>query len=314
MLVGADLGGTQLRVARVGEDGRVEAEISGPTGSSPAAVIEAALRAVEEVLRGAKEAPRAIGMGVTGPVDPRLGRVRNPYTLPGWHDVDLAGPVRERFGVPVFVENDAAAAALGEHWRGVGRGVRRFLCVTVGTGIGTGFLLDGDVVRGTDGAHPEAGHHVLDPSGPVCYCGAKGCWEQLASGTALARLAREASPGPGSPLHSRSDGDPDEITGKMVTAAAYEADPVALSAVARVGDNLGLGLVNCVAFFLPDVVALTGSVMDSYGLFEPGVRGALGRHSILLPATEVRVKRGALGRQAGVVGAARAAALRLSEG
>ena len=119
------------------------------------------------------------------------GTINNPYTLPTWEDVPIVDFLVDRFGVPVSLENDADAAALGEYWQGAGRDVQRLCAVTVGTGIGTAYILHGKIVRGNGGWHPEGGHMIIDPSGPQCYCGAKGCWESLASGSAIALFARE---------------------------------------------------------------------------------------------------------------------------
>ena len=120
------------------------------------------------------------------------GLILNPGTLPGWVDVPIADYLAERFQAPACLENDADAAALGEYWMGAGRGVSRLYAVTVGTGIGTACILDGGVYRGQNGFHPEGGHQIVDPTGPECYCGGKGCWESWASGTAIADAARRA--------------------------------------------------------------------------------------------------------------------------
>ncbi len=134
-----------------------------------------------------------IGIGCTGPVDPLSGEIGQVEFLPGWQGANPVATLAGRFGVDVAMENDADAAVLGELQWGAGRGRRNLICVTIGTGIGGGIVLNGALYRGVGGAHPEIGHHVIDDSGPKCYCGARGCWEVLASGPAIAaRCARAA--------------------------------------------------------------------------------------------------------------------------
>ena len=182
-VVALDIGGTNVRAALVDADGTILARRTAPTERDGAGTL---LALASEVVD-----PRvtAIGIGVTGPVDHVSGVVDNPHTLPGWEGLDLPG-VFTSFGVPVVVDNDANAAALGEWWTGAR--ADRLAMVTLGTGIGVGFVVRGEVVRGPGGVHGEAGHQVLDPNGPTCYCGARGCWEQLAAGPALPRLAAQA--------------------------------------------------------------------------------------------------------------------------
>ena len=154
---------------------------------------------------------QAIGIGSTGPVDRDLGAIQNPYTLPTWENVNIVKLLRERFHVPVTIENDADAAALGESWMGAGRGLSRLCMVTIGTGVGTAFIYDGSIYRGVGGAHCEGGHMILDPSGPECYCGAKGCWESLASGTAIGAYAREQAASHPTLMMELAGGDPERI-------------------------------------------------------------------------------------------------------
>lgn len=188
--VGVDIGGTRIRVVLVEPDGRVVAREDAPTKAERGAA--AVIETVSVLIRGLADggAPAAIGVGISGPVDALTRIVSNPFTLAGWPPTDIRAPLASAFGVPVVVENDANAAALGEWWTGAGRGAHRLVMVTVGTGIGVGLLVDGVVQRGADGRHGEAGHMVLDPAGPPCSCGARGCWEALASGTALQARAR----------------------------------------------------------------------------------------------------------------------------
>ena len=284
-VLGIDIGGTNARIAAVGEGGEMLASRRVPTRDAGGTL--GTLLALADSILG--RPPRAVGIGITGPVDAASGVVDNPHTLRGWPPTDVAAPFRERFGVPVAVDNDANAAALGEWWRGAGRGARRLAVITLGTGIGTGLLVDGQVQRGADGRHGEIGHHLLDPAGPECYCGARGCWESLAAGPALARRA----------------GD-----GCDVARGIHEGDPVALGAVAEVARWIGLGLLNVGAFFVPDVVVLAGGVAEHFALMRPVIDEVLGRHGGLVP-TGFEIRQAETGDDAGVLGAAYAA-LRLA--
>jgi glucokinase len=295
LIVGAiDLGGHSFRAAAVGGDGSLldfRIQASHPE-RGPQQAIERMVDALEAVL--GDNQPAAIGVGSTGPLDRAQGRIHNPYTLPGWEDVAITAPLTKHFGAPAFLENDADAAALGEAWLGLGRGAARFICVTLGTGVGVGLVLDGRLYRGADGVHPEIGHMVIDLDGPECYCGSRGCWEQLCSGPAIGRLAGEG------------------LTGEQVGEAARQGDERARVMLGQAGHYLGVGLANLIVGWFPSAIALTGRVMDSFPYMEASMREVLARQQRMVPGMDVRVRRGTLGQRAGVLGAARAALLELS--
>jgi glucokinase len=177
----------------------------------------------------------------------------------------------------------------------------------VGTGIGSAFVYHGVLYRGLGEVHPEGGHQVIDPHGPACYCGAHGCWESLASGTAIGRRAQELITRHGdkssSILRQLSQDDLAKVDARMVVQAAEAGDPLARQVVEEAGQGLALGLVNLIAFFVPEVILLGGGVMKSYGLFQPVVEAVIARHSVVVPARQVELRPARLGRQAGVVGA-----------
>ncbi len=166
--------------------------------------------------------------------------------------------------------------------------------VTVSTGVGGGVVLDGRLQRGPAGEHPEIGHHVVDPAGPACFCGAHGCWESLASSRALATWAASQAGGP--------DGD-----AQWICELARAGEPLAQQAVAREAYYLGLGLANIILLLVPEGIVLGGGVMQEYDLFAPGIRAVVDRHSIMVPASRVKIVKSMLGVQSGVLGAARAA-------
>ncbi|MDD5468793.1 MAG: ROK family protein [Anaerolineales bacterium] len=307
-VIGIDLGGTNVRVGLVDTHGGLMATNQCPIRAEEG--VEAGLGRifdlVEKTFAASGTARLAgIGVGATGPVDPRRGFINNPYTLPGWERVPVVARLQERFQVPVRLENDADAAALGEYWVGAGKGVSRLYAVTVGTGLGTAFVLEGEILRCLDGAHPEGGHHVLDPSGPPCYCGARGCWESLASGSAIARQAQlGVEKHPDSLLLSLASGDAGRIDTQIVAQAALRGDSLAKSVVEAAAEYLALGIVNVVSFFTPEVLVLSGGVMNTPQLFLPAIQAALQKHTVVVPAARVRVLPAALGDFAGLIGAA----------
>ncbi len=296
VLAGVDLGGTNLRVGIVTRDGDLLAFVSERFDAAHGA--SAGMSRMAELIRNglasAGQPPLgAIGVGATGPLDPQAGRVRNPHTLPTWSDVDVRGPLHDLFHVPVVLENDAVAAALGEWWQGAGRGSACLAMVTFGTGIGVAVVRREGPYRGAGQMHPEAGHQVLDPSGPLCYCGSRGCWEQLAAGPAIARMAT-ASRDPA--LRS--------VDAAEVVRLSRTGNREARRIVRSAAHLAALGLVNVVAFYAPDTIVLGGGVMEAYRTRMPAMRSLLDRSLGYLPPRSVRLVLTQLGDRAGVLGAA----------
>jgi glucokinase len=317
-LIGVDLGGTIVRVGVLdASQAQLLAFNQAPIEATqgPEAGVSRISTLIEKTLaESGRERLDGIGIGVTGPVDSQRGLIQNPYTLPGWENVDIRSPLSQRFGVPVILENDADVAALGEYWSGAGQNVRRLYAITVGTGIGTAFIQDGAIYRGLGGAHPDGGHQVVDPAGPPCYCGARGCWESLASGPAIARLAQEQiTEHPSSSLLALAGGEAGRIDARLVAEAARQGDSLALSVMENAARYFSLGLVNVVTLFVPEVIVLSGGVMNSISFFMPAIERALAEHDVMVPARKVRVVSAQLGYLAGTVGAAYAALQTLKE-
>jgi glucokinase len=229
--------------------------------------------------------------------DPRYQTINNPYTLPTWENVAIVSWLQEHFSVPITLENDADVAALGEYWQGAGQGANHLYAITVGTGIGTALISKGQIHRGFDGTHPEGGHIVIDPSGPECYCGAHGCLESLASGTAIARMAIQA----GLVLDIKN---PAELTAHSVAEAALAGDPEATKIMDQAASYFALGVVNFITMYMPEVIVLSGGVMKSFELFMPVLQRSIQQRSVLLPAGRVRISPARLGYYAGLYGAA----------
>lgn len=301
-LVGAvDIGGTKIAVGLVDSQGRILAREVSPT--APEKGVEDGLARIQEMLAACREqVPGSqlvgIGVGCTGPVDPETGVLGPNSFLPQWEGVGLVDRLREMTEVTVAIENDADAAALGEVAWGAGRGAAQCVYVTVSTGIGCGIVLDSKLYRGAGGAHPELGHFVIDwAQGPDCFCGARGCWESLASGPAMAAWyrARSAEDAPGL----------EQVDAREICRRAEGGEALAQSVVDREGVYLGIGLANLISTFVPEVIVLGGGVMESWHLFADQAREVIRRNCTLVPYEKTDLRRASLGARTGLAGAAR---------
>ncbi|MFY9674066.1 MAG: ROK family protein [Terriglobales bacterium] len=297
MIGGVDIGGTKIAVGIVGCDGRLLAKEQCPTDVPRG--FDDAMRRVKSLLRDCERRAgvklEGIGIGSAGPVDTATGRLGNVNNLPGWEGGNPVEVLAREFGVPVAMENDADAAALGELRWGAGRSKARLLYVTVGTGIGVSLILHGEVYRGVGGCHPEMGHHILDPAGPRCSCGVRGCWESLAAGPAMTAWWKANA--------SAGDGD-SAVSAREICTRAENGDELARRAVEREGYYLGLGLANLITMFAPDAIVLGGSVMKSAPLFMDRMREVIRESCRLVPVDRVEISAASLGPDAGLIGAA----------
>jgi len=298
MIGAVDIGGTKIAVGMVDDDGRVLARAETPTEAHDYSNgLAAIVRMLGETARAAATSVSGIGIGATGPVDPISGEFGDVDFLPGWRGKNLVRDLEQNFSVRVAMENDGDAAALAEAGWGAGRNRTRLIYVTVGTGIGGGIILDGKLYRGVDGAHPEVGHHVVDPSGPECSCGFRGCWESLAAGPAMvAWMEKHAPPGY---LHRQG------ITAKRICELSQKGDELSRQAVEHEGYYLGLGLANLISLFTPDAIVLSGSVMKSAPLFMDRIREVIRSGCRFVPAEKTDLMLASLGDDTNLIGAAR---------
>ena len=241
-----------------------------------------------------------IGIGITGRLESAQRRLAKNDFLPDWTGRDLVGDLESKFGLPVGIENDADAAALAENVWGAGQGKARFIYVTVSTGIGGGIVINGQLYRGLDGAHPEIGHHTIDPSGPACFCGASGCWERFASGTAMQARVRVTAP---------PQAAAETLDARRICEYADQGTPWALQEVGKEAYYLGLGLANLITIFAPDGIALGGGVMRRWPLFAERALAVVRQNCRLVPAQQVAVQPAALGEDTPLIGAALACPL-----
>ena len=244
-----------------------------------------------------------VGIGSPGPLDRKTGVVIVTPNL-GWRDFPLRDAVSKRVGLPATLDNDANCATLGEWWCGAARGGHHVVGLTIGTGIGGGLILNGELYHGASDAAGEIGHTSIDGTGRRCKCGNYGCLEAYASGPAIAERATEALAGDeASLLRTLVDGDLSRITARTVYEAATRGDPLAREVVRETAGFLGTGVANLVNIFNPDVVVLAGGVTDAGdALFEP-LRAEVRRRAFRPAVEACRIVPGALAGSAGVVGA-----------
>ncbi len=312
-VLSVDLGATRTRVAVVREDGEVLARMEGltPQNAGAEGVVEQVLALSREVSQQVPRRHAAMGVAVAGLVAGAEGRVVAAPNISGFRDVPLAALLEARAGVPVFIENDASAAALGEFRYGAGRGTRHLLHATLGTGIGGGIVIDGRLYRGARGFAGEIGHIVLDPSGPRCGCGGRGCLEALASGVALANRARKLLAAGRAPLLRELVGER-EPTGEDLYEAAKRGDVAAEAEVRNAGHLLGLGLASLLNVLNPDALTLSGGLLAMGEMYLGPMREAMRAVPFVASAaTSVRLTE--LGDDTGLLGAAAVAFARLDE-
>jgi glucokinase len=294
MIAGIDIGGTKIALGLIDSNGRVvtRAQIPVEVERGPVSARERILKVVRQQVAEAGVSLKGIGIACTGPVDPVSGELGKVNTLPGWQGWNPVRELAEAFSVTVAMENDADGAALGEARWGVGRGKRSLVSITVGTGIGAGIILNGELYRGASHSHPEIGHHIVEPDGPLCTCGAFGCWESLASGPAFEQWYAEQNP------HEQ------HRSGKEICSLARAAHPAALQAVEHLVKYLGLGISNVVSMLTPEVIALSGSVMQSADLLLEPIRAIIRANCRLVPVEHCEITLSSLGVNAGLLGAA----------
>ncbi len=306
--VGVDLGGTKIHTVVAKEDGAVLGEDRRPTEATqgPDAVvarIAASVRAACELAGVSVESVAGVGISSPGPCDPKRGVVTNAPNLPGFHDVHLTRLVSEALSLPVLLENDANAACYGEFRFGAGRGLRHIVYVTLGTGIGGGIIIDGKIYEGASGAAGEVGHIIIDPDGPPCNCGARGCVEALASGPAIAREAKRAIAEGRSPIMAGLAGD-SRPTAELVLRAAQQGDGVAREIIQRAGYCLGIGLIGVLNCLNPEALILGGGLIGLGDLYlEPAITTAKsGAFEQIM--SDVTITIASLGERSGALGAA----------
>jgi len=301
-----DIGGTKLAVGLLTAGGEVLASVMAPTepAATPARVLVTLSAMSGTAVREARVRwadLRGVGVSFGGPVDFLSGTTVTCHHLPGWEGVPLRDLVSQQTNLPVVMDNDANAAALGETVFGAARGCEHVLYVTVSTGIGAGLVLNGLVHRGANSMAGELGHTLIVPDGPACSCGRRGCLEAVAAGPAIARAAREAlATGEPSALCSL---DPDQLTAKDVADAA-PTDALAARVIAQAGEYLGLALAAVVNLVNPQMVVIGGGVSQGGDCLFAPLRETVARHAVSESTRDLRIVPAALGAQSALFGAA----------
>ena len=296
MIGAVDIGGTKIAVGVVDDAGKVIAKVETPTEFARVYPdgLRRMVRMLREVAQKANTELSGIGIGSTGWVYPFTGEFGDVDFLPKWKGCNPVNDLAREFNVRVALENDGDASALGEAAWGAGKGKSRLIYVTVGTGIGGGIILDGQLYRGADKAHPEVGHHVIDASGPQCTCGFRGCWEALATGPALAAWFNAKA--------QAADPQARALTAKEIFQCARQGHPLACEAVARETYYLGLGLANLINLFVPERIVLGGSIMKSMRLED--LRKVIAQGCRFVPFEKTELALASLGDDANLIGAA----------
>jgi glucokinase len=310
-VLAADFGGTHLRAAVVDEDGKLlhRADHATPETATPQDAIARVVDLLAEAARAVSPGPAAACIATAGLINANEGKVILAPNIPGFRNLVLTTPVAQRLGIPAFIENDASAAALGEFRFGAGKGTRHLLHATLGTGIGGGIVIDGRLYRGAKGLAGEIGHIILDPGGPKCNCGSRGCLEAMVSGVAFAERARKILDlGKSRVLHEIVGYD--DPTAEHLFRAASKGDQVSEAEIRHGGHLLGLGLGSLVNVLNPDAVTLSGGLLAMGDMLLQPMREAM--YSLAYgPAAGTLLRVSTLGEDAGLLGAAAVAFERL---
>jgi len=309
-ILALDVGGTKILTAIISNEGQVMAREYCLTlaDEGPEAVINRIFSAIDHLLnqRG-MNLPQLYGISIAaaGAIDSEKGLITSSPHLPGWHDVPFRDIAKEKYKVNTFLINEASAAALGEHQFGVGQGVNNLILLTVGTGIGGGIIINGRLYSGVSGSAGEIGHMVVDVNGPRCSCGNTGCLEALVSGTAVAKEAiKHIRQGDRSSLTEIVRGKIENITAEKVSIAAQGGDSLASEVILRAATYLGVGMVNLVNIFNPEMIIIGGGMAKMGELLLNPARQVLRERAFQLPALAVQIVPAQLGDDAGVLGAA----------
>lgn len=305
--IGVDVGGTNIKIALVGINGEISYSNSIPTRAEMGYeyTISAMKQAIHDLMNETnttKDDIEGIGFGFPGQIDYKNGIVRNAPNIPGWVEVPIEETMEKEFGIPTRVDNDVRCAALGELNFGAGKGCDNLICITVGTGIGSGLIVNGKLVRGASNAAGEIGHIKLElEGGPLCGCGDYGCLEAFASGPAIVAMAEEYIKGGKSTKYRElSNG---EITPYIVSEAAKQGDAVAKRIFTIMGEYIGTGLASVVNLLNPEKIIIGGGVADAGEILLNPIKETIVKRAMSISGSTVQVVPAQLGNTAGVIGA-----------
>ena len=303
LAIGIDMGGTNIRLALVDDDGTIIVSARHKTSAQEGkdSVISRLSSAASELIAEGRGHGTVIGVGIGAPGLVENGVVRCSPNLPGWNDVSLQRILGEALALPVILENDANAVAYGEKSTGAGRGLNSLICITLGTGVGGGLILDGKIWRGAFGMAGEVGHMVIEPEGNPCSCGNRGCLETYASATGIVRMAKEAV--------GRGDAgwDVSTLTTEVLDEAARRGDKTAIRIFSEAGRSLGIGVASLLHILNPEAIIIGGGVVKAWELFYPSMAEEINRRCFREITERTKIIPASLGDDAGMLGAARLA-------
>lgn len=307
-VVGVYAGAKKVRIVAATVDGmvKVEREAFVPQTPTEESYLQMLKEMIQQVMQTTGAAPATflgIGVGMHGLVDPIQGVSIFAPNIP-LRNVPIKEVLEKEFAIPVEVDNDVRALALGESWFGQGQGVRHFVCLNVGTGIGAGIILDGRLYQGAAFTAGEIGHTTIDLHGPKCGCGNYGCLEALASGPAMEARAQVAiAEGELSLLCKSEDDAPSNITGEMIFHAAIEGDPLAVNILKQTGTYLGVGIANLINTFNPSCIILSGGVFRANDFVLEPLRQTVQERALQTPTQSLQIVTSKLGQNAMAIGA-----------
>lgn len=297
--IGLDVGGTNIKASAVSRSGEITARVHRP---SPEGGDEAIRRTLGDLMESAADGRRieGIGVGCAGVLAPDRRSIRTSPNLLSFEGFPLCDTLEETFGVAALLENDANAIALGEHWRGAGKGAETLVAITLGTGIGTGCILRGSLWRGGDGSGAEGGHITIDLNGPPCRCGNHGCLEAFVGAYGILRRLGERLAEGGHSGRLAVNPDP---TVEDIAEAAQDGDPLAVEVMRETGFFLGVGMANFANLFNPDMIILTGGVSRAGDILHGPAEAEMKRRAFAANTESLKVVTGRLGDDAGPLGA-----------
>src|SRR3990172_5882773 len=310
VVIGIDLGGSAIRLSTVTSTGKIRysKRVDISERREKKYIIASIITDIKELIaleksRGIKVI--SIGIGSPGIIDLNRGVVITSPNFKDWKEVRLRTILQKALYLPVVLDNDANAAAYGEKWKGAGRKVDSLVCLTLGTGIGGGIILNGEVWHGADGMAGEIGHMTVNPAGPRCNCGNNGCLEAYSSATGMVRSAAASLKcGKRSILKKLSNGDNSSITARMIYEAALKGDRLAIEILAEAGKYLGIAMASLINILNPEMIVLTGAVTGAWDLFMPAARQEVKKRAYNVLAERTQIVKGKLTDSAGIVGAA----------
>ena len=314
--IGVDVGGTNIRSGLVGARGRVyhRDKRSTPRGGDAQEIIAAILASIGAMLSKPKVTRRrvsGIGVAAPGPLNTKTGVIINPPNLPSWRDLPLKRILEKELRMPVEIDNDANAAAVGEHWIGAGKGADSMIMMTLGTGVGGGLIIGGKLWHGASDVAGEIGHTTINPEGMRCACGNKGCLEVYVSATGIAERMRSVLDRGGSSLVVEMlNGNRSKLTSELIYEAAEEGDLLSRLTLEDTGVLLGIGVANLINIFNPELVVVGGGVTRAGKLIFDPMKAEANKRSFQTAANAVKIVPGELGDDAGIIGAARIVMMR----